>query len=103
MILGSQVEMEGYFFILFLGVAFLCGIIFIGYFQESNGITCKITGNFIASENEFEEVYVSNVVKSTGHIYLNQNMIDETNRIKKLVEDGNIVLYPIKNIHKDLN
>jgi len=93
MLLGSQVEMEGYFFILFLGVAFLCGIIFIGYFQESNGVSGKanITGNFILNEPSVE------VELRSGHIGLSDEMIAETDRIKKLIDDGNVVLYSIKN------
>jgi len=100
MILGAMVEMEGYFFILFLTAAFFCGILFIGYFEQVNGISCKITSNFIMSDSNIEEV---SVVKSEGHIILNQNAIDETARIQKLIDDGNVKLYPIKNVYKDLN
>jgi hypothetical protein len=83
MILGSQVEMEGYFFILFLGAAFLCGIIFIGYFQESNGLTCQttqdyLTGQFIVSEykNEINYNYANpnNLEVDANLIILDRNI-----------------------------
>lgn len=83
MLLGSIVEMEGFFFILFLGVAFLCGIIFIGYFQESKGITCQttqsyLTGQFILSEykNDLNYNYAdpSNLEVNANLVILDRNI-----------------------------
>jgi len=118
MLLGSLVEMEGYFFILFLTCAFLLGVLFIGYFQESKGLTCQttqsyLTGQFILSEFEEDVNYnfadPSNlevdanlvVVEKKEVIVLNENMVNETNRVQQLIKDGNIKVYSVK--YKDLN
>ena len=45
-----MVEMEGYFFILFLVAAFFCGILFIGYFEQSQGITCELSQNYVTGQ-----------------------------------------------------
>lgn len=102
MILKEQVEMEGFFFILFLASSFCCGILFIGYFQQSNGLTCQLTedyltGQFILNEHKIDSNIEtdSNLIESRGHITLPQSMIDETNRVKQKIANGDLNVYPI--------